>query len=85
MNLPRVQLTLPDLDVAPTPVIASLWLVDPGESVVEGDRVIEVLAGEATIDLPAPTTGVLVRVLVDEGERLEVGQLLGIFESESDD
>jgi len=65
------------------PVVASLWLVEPGENVVEGDRVLEVLCEAATVDLAAPVTGRLREFLVDEGERLEVGQRLAVFVAEA--
>lgn len=75
-------LTLPDLGLAGRPVKASLWLVRRGTRVVEGDALLEVLAGEATVDLPAPASGVLVRKLVEENDTLEVGQRLAIVDAE---
>lgn len=78
----RHELTLPDLGLPDTPVALSLWLVELGAEVLEGDRVVEILAGAATIDLPAPATGRLVEQLVLEDEILTTGQTLGIIEAE---
>lgn len=75
-------LTLPELGLEGRTVIASLWLVRRGARVARGDALLEVLAGEATIDLPAPASGVLVRKLVAENEPLEVGQQLAIVDAE---
>ncbi|NJN00391.1 MAG: hypothetical protein HC793_01630, partial [Aquincola sp.] len=36
------------------PLAVSAWLVAPGERVYEGDRVVEILAGEVTIDIGSP-------------------------------
>jgi pyruvate/2-oxoglutarate dehydrogenase complex dihydrolipoamide acyltransferase (E2) component len=76
----RYPLLLPDLGLADTPLTASLWLVEPGTLVNEGDRVIEILAGAATIDLPAPTSGKLIEFCVGEDDPVTVGQILAIIE-----
>jgi pyruvate/2-oxoglutarate dehydrogenase complex dihydrolipoamide acyltransferase (E2) component len=71
-------LVLPDLGLPNVTVVASAWLVEPGSSVVEGDRLLEVLAGSVTVDLPAPATGILSEQLVSEDDELHVGQVLAI-------
>jgi 2-oxoglutarate dehydrogenase E2 component (dihydrolipoamide succinyltransferase) len=74
----RHELRLPDLGLGDIPVLVSLWLVDLGAEVIEGDRLLEVVAGSVTVDLPAPASGTLVEVLVDEDEPLRAGQLLAV-------
>jgi pyruvate/2-oxoglutarate dehydrogenase complex dihydrolipoamide acyltransferase (E2) component len=75
-------LKLPDLGLPDTPVVASLWLVRRGTRVAQGDAILEVLAGEATIDLSAPANGVLARKLVAENDSLSVGQRLAVIDAE---
>ena len=75
-------LKLPDLGLPGTPVVASLWLVRRGARVAAGDSLLEVLAGEATIDLPAPAGGVLSRKLVAENDSLTIGQRLAVIDAE---
>lgn len=75
----RHPLVLPDLGAGPMPVTVSLWLVDVGQEVCEGDRLLEVVFGSVCVDLPAPASGVLVEALVGEDEMLHVGQVLGII------
>ncbi len=72
------RLILPDLGLPDATVVASGWLVEQGGSVVEGDRLLEVLAGSVTVDLPAPATGILRQQLVGEDDELHVGQVLAI-------
>lgn len=76
----RVELVVPELGVAGVPVAVSLWLVPVGAAVAMGDRVVELIAGGATIDLEAPVTGRLVAVLVDEDEPVEAGRAIAAFE-----
>lgn len=58
----------------------SLWYVRPDEAVAEGDRVAEVLIPGVTIDVAAPTTGVLRERLALPGDAVRVGQTLGLIE-----
>ena len=74
---PLHPLTLPDLGAGDMPVTVSLWLVEVGDEVSEGDRLLEVLFGSASVDLPAPVSGILVETLVDEDDVLTIGQALG--------
>ncbi len=69
---------MPELGLAD--MTASIWLVKRGDEVTEGDRLLEILADGVTVDLPAPCSGRLVKTMVAEDDRLDVGQLLGVIE-----
>lgn len=73
-------LILPDLGFDDEPIALSMWLVKEGTRVAQGDPVVEVLAGSVTIDLPAPTDGIVTEKLVAQGEPLAVGQRLAVIE-----
>jgi len=79
--MPRYELTLPDLGIDQRPIVLSLWLVQRGSRVVEGDPLVEVLAGNAVVDLPAPADGVLTETLAAEDDPLEVGQTLAVIDN----
>jgi len=72
---------LPDLGLADVPITASVWLVPLGGKVTAGDRLLEVLAGEVTVDLPAPADGVLAEQRVAEDDRLHPRQVLAVIVS----
>ncbi len=78
--MPRNELTVPDLGMDETPITLSLWLIELGDRVAEGDPVLEILAGPATVDLPSPVDGRLIEKLVDEDEPITVGQRLAIIQ-----
>ena len=80
ITMPRIELCLPDLGLDDQPITLSGWLVPRGARVAAGERVAEVLAGPATVDLPSPVDGVLVERLVDEDEPITVGQPLAVIE-----
>ena len=56
----------------------SHWFAARGEEVWEGDRLVEVLVGPATFDVPAPTTGRLAEIRGDEDDRVRPGDVLGL-------
>jgi pyruvate/2-oxoglutarate dehydrogenase complex dihydrolipoamide acyltransferase (E2) component len=72
-------LRAPDLDLGEVPVVVSMWLTPLGAPLVEGDRVVELLAGDVTVDVSAPATGVLAERRVAEDEPVTSGQVLGVI------
>jgi pyruvate/2-oxoglutarate dehydrogenase complex dihydrolipoamide acyltransferase (E2) component len=71
---------LPDLGVRAA--VLSVWFVNPGDQVYAGDRLVEILAGGATFDVPSPTTGQFVEKLALPDDSLQPGQILGMVEEE---
>ena len=70
---------LPDLGTGPDiPIVVSYWFAAGGERVWEGERLVEVLAGPATFDVPAPVTGLLAEIHGREDDRVEAGYVLGL-------
>ena len=80
-DIPCVPLVAPDLGMGG--VVVSLWLVPAGAEVLEGDRVVELVAGGVTVDLGAPVTGRLVTHVVDEDAAAPAGTVLAEFEAAS--
>jgi pyruvate/2-oxoglutarate dehydrogenase complex dihydrolipoamide acyltransferase (E2) component len=80
---------LPDLGTGPDiPIVVSYWFAARGEEVWEGERLVEVLVGPATFDVPAPATGRLVEICVREDDPVRPGTHLGhvaVLDEASDD
>jgi pyruvate/2-oxoglutarate dehydrogenase complex dihydrolipoamide acyltransferase (E2) component len=77
----RHELVMPELGLAEECVTISLWLVEVGDVVTDGDRVVELLSDGVTVDLPAPASGVLIEILSSEDDPVHTGQVLGVIES----
>ncbi|NPV26438.1 MAG: biotin/lipoyl-binding protein [Firmicutes bacterium] len=60
----------------------SLWLVDEGDEVAEGDELVEITTSKAAFKLPAPVSGRLVEIVAQEGQIVKVGETLAIIEEE---
>ncbi|GAC1475847.1 MAG: hypothetical protein NVSMB9_29110 [Isosphaeraceae bacterium] len=70
---------LPDLGTGPhVPIIVSHWFAARGDEVREGERLVEVLVGPATFDVPAPATGRLAEIHGWEEDRVVPGAVLGL-------
>lgn len=80
---PTSVLAVPDLGMGSVPVTVSVWLIAEGQTVVEGDRVVELASGGATVDLEAPVSGRLVRQCVEEDEPVTAGMRLAEFEADA--
>lgn len=78
----HVELRLPDLDMPGVAVIACCWQATVGQRITEGDRLLEVVAGDVAVDLPAPASGTLVKRCVEIDQSLETGQVLAVIEAE---
>jgi pyruvate dehydrogenase E2 component (dihydrolipoamide acetyltransferase) len=77
---------LPDLGTGPdVPIVISYWFASRGELVWEGERLVEVLAGPATFDVPAPATGRLAEIRGREDDRVEPGSVLGLVATTDDE
>jgi pyruvate/2-oxoglutarate dehydrogenase complex dihydrolipoamide acyltransferase (E2) component len=56
------------------------WLKREGEEVAEGEVLIEIEAEKTTMEIESPASGILSKILIDDGEEAEVGTLLGLIE-----
>ena len=75
----RTPIVLPDLGTAP--VVLSLWFAGVGDTVFEGERLVEVQVAGATFDVSAPATGKLLERLAWPRDELQPGQVLGVLET----
>ena len=78
-----IDVRLPDLDLPGVPITACCWHASVGQRVMAGDRLVEIAAGDVTIDLAASATGVLVERCVEIDQPLVIGQLLARIQEKS--
>lgn len=68
---------VPDLGMPGVPIVVSVWLVPLGARVSAGDRLVELIAGDAVVDVAAPDSGVFCERLAEVDAVVAVGQDLG--------
>lgn len=54
--------------------------VGPGDSVQEGQPLLEVEAEKSTVEIPSPVAGRIAKVLVNKGDQVKVGQTFVVIE-----
>ena len=67
---------MPQLGESVTEATVTKWLKQPGETVNEYDALIEVNTDKVDTEIPAPTSGVVLATLAEEGATVKVGTLL---------
>jgi len=60
------------------------WLKAEGDTVTQGDIVAEVETAKAVLEIEAPVSGVLIKILVAEGEDAEVNSEIAQIEQSND-
>jgi pyruvate/2-oxoglutarate dehydrogenase complex dihydrolipoamide acyltransferase (E2) component len=77
----RIEVVLPKWGMTMQEGTIASWTVAEGAVVREGDPIAIVETEKVETELPAPESGTLVEIVVDEGETVEVGSLIAWLET----
>ena len=80
MQSEQVTFRMPDLGLGETEIRVSVWHAEVGQPIEYRQRLVEVTAGDALVDLPSPATGCVAQWCVDEDELVRPGQALAIID-----
>ncbi len=70
------ELVVPNLGESVSEAIVATWLKQPGDPIAVDEPLVELETDKATVEVGAPTAGVLTEWLVAEGDTVEVGSVL---------
>ena len=70
---------LPDLGEGVREGEIARWLVEVGQEVAEDDPLVEIQTDKATVEIPSPYAGTVLKVLVAEGDVVPVGTELVVI------
>ncbi len=76
-----VQIAMPEMGESVTEGIVLEWHVAEGDSVSEGDTVVEVSTDKVDAEVPAPADGVITKLLAAVDDEVPVGQPLAEMET----
>ncbi len=74
-----INVTMPQLGESVVEGKVGRWLVAEGEEVREYQPLLEVETDKVNTEIPSPASGVLLKILVPEGETVSTGALLGLI------
>jgi 2-oxoglutarate dehydrogenase E2 component (dihydrolipoamide succinyltransferase) len=76
-----VELVVPSVGESITEVQIGDWLVPEGQSAEKEDAVVVIETDKVTVELPAPVSGTVTRVLKRKGDKAAVGEVIGYMEN----
>ncbi len=75
-----LELKVPEVGESITEVMIGIWKKQEGDSVTTDESVVEIESDKATVELPAPGSGTITKILKGSGERATVGEVIGFME-----
>ena len=80
-----MDIVMPQLGETVAEGTLTVWHKKPGERVEANELLFEVSTDKVDTEIPAPASGMLVEVLVEEGATVEVGAKLGIIQLDDEE
>jgi 2-oxoglutarate dehydrogenase E2 component (dihydrolipoamide succinyltransferase) len=75
------EIVVPALGESVSTATVARWIKQPGETVVADEPLVELETDKVTVEVNAPSAGVLASVAVQEGAEVEVGAVLGTLDA----
>ena len=75
-----IELKIPAVGESVQEVQIGRWLKKEGDAVEEDQSVVELETDKASLEVPAPRSGVLEKILKKEGETVSVGEVIGYIQ-----
>src|SRR6202011_5345008 len=74
---PMTEIRVPTLGESVTEATIGRWFKKAGDAVAVGEPLVELETDKVTIEVPAPSAGILGEIAAKDGETVAVGALLG--------
>ena len=74
------EITVPTLGESVTSATVARWMKHEGETVAADEPLVELETDKVTVEVSAPTAGVLTSISAPEGSEVPVGALLGLLD-----
>ncbi len=79
----KVDVIMPQMGESIAEGTVSRWLVKPGATVKRDEPIFEISTDKVDAEIPSPSSGVLVEILVGEGKTVEVGTVVARLETDA--
>ncbi len=80
----RIEVTMPKMGESIMEGTVVEWSKKVGDQVEQDETLLEIATDKVDSEVPAPESGILVEILVEEGETVEVGEPIAIIETDPD-
>ena len=75
-----IELKVPEVGESVTEVQIGSWLKSEGDGIASDEALVEIESDKATVEVPAPASGVVTKILKQAGEMAEVGEVIALLE-----
>lgn len=79
----RIEVPMPQMGESIAEGTVSRWLKQLGESVERDEPILEISTDKVDAEIPAPQSGTLVEIVVEEGATVEVGTIVAYIDTEA--
>ena len=80
----KVEVVMPEMGESVMEGTVIEWSKQIGDKVEADDTLLEIATDKVDTEVPSPESGILVEILVEEGETVEVGRPIAVLETDPD-
>jgi 2-oxoglutarate dehydrogenase E2 component (dihydrolipoamide succinyltransferase) len=79
----KIEVKVPQLSESVSEASLLTWHKQPGEAVKEGDNLIDIETDKVVLELPAIKSGVLTKILKQNGEKVKSGEVIAMLDTDA--
>jgi len=79
----NIEIRIPQLSESVTEATLVSWHKQVGEAVAEGENLIDIETDKVVLELPAPKSGVLSKIIKGDGEKVVSGEMIALLDAEA--
>ena len=79
----RIEVPMPQMGESIAEGTVSKWLKQVGDPVEKDEPILEISTDKVDAEIPAPESGTLVEVRIQEGETVEIGTVMAYIDTEA--
>ncbi len=77
-----MEIRLPELSSSEDTATITLWHAKEGGRVEKESDFVELVTDKATFDMPAPCTGILMKIIKKQGDEVKKDEIIAIIQEE---
>src|SRR4051812_26045330 len=79
----QVEVKVPQLSESVSEATLVAWRKKPGEAVKRDENLIDIETDKVVLELPAPADGVLLKIVKNDGESVQSGDVIAVLDTEA--
>ena len=81
----QTKVVMPQMGESVAEGTVAKWLKQPGDRVEKDENILEINTDKIDVEVPAPASGYLIQILIEEGATVEVGTALAVIGDSADE